>query len=109
MIDGNNIIWIDKRSGGEQIYLYDIAKGKERQITTVKSLKLSPVINGDKIVWIDSRSGEDKWDVYLYNLTSERRPPSALTLPDRLNPGSGAILWSGPMAEIRTGIFTPMT
>ena len=28
------------------------------------------MINGDKIVWIDSRSGEDKWDVYLYNLTS---------------------------------------
>ena len=70
MIDGNNIIWIDARSGGEQIYLYDIITGQEKQITTAQSLKLSPVIHQDRIVWIDSRSGEDKWDLYLYNLTT---------------------------------------
>jgi len=75
MIGGNNIIWIDTRSGGEQIYLYDIATGKEQQITTVKSFKHSPVMAGDKIVWIDSRNGEDKWDVYLYNLTSHEEIP----------------------------------
>ena len=106
MIDGNNVIWIDKRSGNEQVYLYDIATEKERAITSQKSFKLSPVINGDNVVWIDDRNG-GSWDVYQYNLTTGKETPTCTNSARQAQPWiyGNTIAWAD--GRNKTGRSTP--
>ncbi len=57
------------------IFLYDIATDKTRQITSNAAGQTSPKVWGDYIVWEDNRNDSVKdnnpeWDIYLYNISS---------------------------------------
>jgi beta propeller repeat protein len=88
-IYGTKVVWsaysskeeIGKDPGYDEtantdIFLYDIATGKTRQITTNTAGQIKPKVWGDYIVWQDNRndSVKDKnpeWDIYLYNMSSD--------------------------------------
>jgi len=66
-IYGDRIVWVDNRSGNDDIYMYNIATSKETPVTTSGSA-YSPAIYGDRIVWEDWRNGNG--DIYMYNLST---------------------------------------
>ncbi|MGB9929498.1 MAG: PKD domain-containing protein, partial [Methanosarcina sp.] len=89
-IQGNRIVWMDGRNGGNlegdiwpvgnwDIYMYDIATSKEYQITTNNSLQAEPDIYKDRIVWRDHRNmGENPYEhiqVYMYNISTSTESP----------------------------------
>ena len=76
---GSRVVWVDQRNGGNDIYLYDMATGTERAITTATGDQMWPEIDGNRIVWMDHRSGS--WEIWLYDLTTgvERKVTSAPT------------------------------
>ncbi|CAG7628791.1 tandem-95 repeat protein [Paenibacillus allorhizosphaerae] len=67
-ISGNRIVWIDKRNGNDDIYMYDLATHTEKPIATNPSTQQNVVISGNLIVWEDDRNGQ--WDIYMYDLTT---------------------------------------
>jgi beta propeller repeat protein len=87
-IYGKKVVWsayssqeeIGKDPGYDEtantdIFLYDIATGKTKQITSNKAGQIMPRIWGDYIVWEDNRNDRIKdknpeWDIYLYNISS---------------------------------------
>ena len=75
----NYIIWKDMRNNrgdikdfpsnyNSDIYLYDISKGEEKQLTTNDQYQTAPEIYDKKVIWLDYRSG--KSEVYLFDLTT---------------------------------------
>ena len=68
-IYGDRIVWMDRRNGNWDIYMYDLSTGTETQITTNPSSHEYPKIHGDRIVWEDSRNGN--WDIYMYDLSTD--------------------------------------
>ncbi len=71
---GTRIVWVDQRSGtSNDIYMYDLERGRERAICIAPEDQMWPSIAGDRIVWRDKRSG--LWEIYLYDLSTgiERR------------------------------------
>jgi len=69
-IYGNNIIWNENRNDSWDIYLYDLAAGQERQITSDPSRQDAHAIFGNKIVYSDNRNGNA--DIYLFDLDSNQ-------------------------------------
>ncbi|MDP3565116.1 MAG: PKD domain-containing protein, partial [Methanoregula sp.] len=65
---GDYIVWEDQRNGGSFIYLYNIATGDERQISSLTSSAHSPRIQGNSVVWYESNTQGS--DIYLYNIPS---------------------------------------
>jgi PGF-pre-PGF domain-containing protein len=64
-IEGDRIIWMDKRNGNYDIYMYNISTSNETQITSDITSQLWPKIYGDRIAWQDERNGD--YDIYMYN------------------------------------------
>lgn len=98
-ISGSKVVWVDRRRGGRDIFLYDVTTGTESRITGTGAQD-NPDISGDLVAFEDYRN--DNWDVYLYNLTtkSEKQVTS-----DSWQQGSPAISggrvayaswWDGP-------------
>ncbi len=97
-IDGDNIVWTDYRSDPEEgysingvanstasprtwedfrnadIYLYNLATGRENPICIHTSRQDSPDISGSRVVWSDYRNGEYR-DLYYYDLTTGQERP----------------------------------
>ncbi|MFH1847574.1 MAG: DUF4082 domain-containing protein, partial [Candidatus Omnitrophota bacterium] len=53
VIYGDNIVWIDERDGGYNIYAYNLLDHEEMQVTNTAIEKMNLVINGDKIAWVE--------------------------------------------------------
>jgi len=69
-IDGNVIVWQDKRTGNQwDIYMYDLNQKNEVRVTTDASNQVSPSVSGNKIVWEDRRQGIPC--VYIYDITTK--------------------------------------
>ena len=67
-IDGDRIVWTDKRNGADDVYLYDITAGVETRITDNASNQNEPDISGNRIVWTDSRGPYR--NIYVYDTSS---------------------------------------
>jgi len=78
---GNVIVWADFRDAKSEddqeagdIYMYDIASGKETLISSHRSAQVRPVTNGRYIVWTDYRNEPDpngnNADIYGYDLAT---------------------------------------
>lgn len=108
------------------IFLYDIATGKTRQITSNIAGQISPKVCGDYIVWEDNRndSVKDKnpeWDIYLYNITSGEEKMITTAPGIHTNPsindnkvvwedgrnfkGKKELRWGGNVPENNTDIY----
>ena len=55
VIEGNYVVWEDRRNGNLDIYMYDLSTGKEKPIVTNTSPQKSPAISDGRIVWADGR------------------------------------------------------
>ena len=68
-IYGDKIVFLDDRSGWNNIYMYDLSTSKEAQITTSESKKEYPAIFEDRIVWQEysnNTNTRDKSDIHMY-------------------------------------------
>lgn len=138
-ICGTKVVWsaysskeeIGKDPGYDEtantdIFLYDIATGKTRQITSNTAGQISPKIWGDYIVWEDNRndSVKDKdpeWDIYLYNISSDEEKLITMAPGIHTNPsindnkvvwedgrnfkGKKELRWGGNVPENNTDIY----
>ena len=97
-VDGDNIVWTDYRSDPEEgsgtnnvtnstaaprtwedfrnadIYLYNLATGRETPICVNAARQEFPDVSGNRIVWSDHRNGEYR-DLYYYDLTTGQEHP----------------------------------
>ncbi|OUC05414.1 hypothetical protein RY27_27470, partial [Litorilinea aerophila] len=68
-IDGNRVVWFDDRSQGPtDVWGYDLAGGKEFQVTSHGAAQLFTDISGDVVVYEDNRNGT--WDIYATRLST---------------------------------------
>jgi beta propeller repeat protein len=138
-IYGTKVVWsayssqeeIGKDPGYDEtantdIFLYDIATGKTKQITSNKAGQIMPRIWGDYIVWEDNRNDSIKdknpeWDIYLYNISSGEeklitKAPGIHTNPSindnrvvwedgRNFKGKKELRWGGNVPENNTDIY----
>ncbi len=72
-VDGNIVVWGDKRNGNFDIYGYDLETKTEFPICTNASDVYEPAISGNIVVWQDWRNGNG--DIYGYNLETETEFP----------------------------------
>ena len=68
---------MDKRSGDFDVYLYDIAGGKESAISTGPNDQSFPSVYGNIVAWADNRTGES--DIAFMDTTSQKT--TTLTKP----------------------------
>jgi beta propeller repeat protein len=73
-VSRGRIVWDDGRSGNEDVYLFDVRTGTERQITTDPAGQFNARISGNLIVWEDTRNSTSHYfpenDIYGFDLTS---------------------------------------
>lgn len=66
----NKFVWSENRTGNYDIYLYDISKKMESQITTDLSNQFLPDIYEDKLVYVNE--SKNSTNIYLYNFSTKR-------------------------------------
>lgn len=88
VIDGTNIVWEDYRSGGSEVYLYDLVSDTEHLVSQVNhgtSINNggAPWVHRNIIVW-QGMSAANWWDIYLYDMGPDARFGTADDLGERL-------------------------
>jgi len=72
-ISGDKAVWVDRRNGNSEIYLYNFTTGQTRRITVNGAAQFEPWIHGNRIVWMDQRDIQGNVfndDIYLFDLTT---------------------------------------
>jgi beta propeller repeat protein len=71
-MSGTKLVYSDRRTGNEDVYLYDFITKQERQITNNVGHQLGPIIDGDKVIWSDFRNDPRKVfaEIYMYDLST---------------------------------------
>ncbi|MBI4019924.1 MAG: PEGA domain-containing protein [Candidatus Aenigmarchaeota archaeon] len=93
-ISGNFIVWYDlreRRLKGPDIYIFDIATGREYKVADTPYLDATPDVYGNTIVWVSFRVGSAQ-DIFFATL--DPIPPA----PSGLQATSGAsvrLSWKG--------------
>lgn len=64
----DKIVWGDRRSGDNDVYLYDITKRLQLRVTDKPKSQRNPSIYENKIVWQDKRNGN--WDIYMNEIVA---------------------------------------
>jgi len=62
-VSGETVVWTDKRSGGYDIYSYNLAEPNEYPIEIITGNQTEPAISGDIIVWTSNK------DIFGYDLS----------------------------------------
>jgi beta propeller repeat protein len=117
-VSAGRIVWADDRGGNYDVYLYDVASGAERQVTTDPGGQFNARISGGLIVWEDTRNSTSHYfpenDIYGYDLAAGTELPIA-TGPDHQGwPGvdGGRVVWTERASErweIRTATVQAVT
>jgi len=91
---GNRIVWTDFRTGGADIWWYDIAAKVERQLTTDPNAQAAPDISGDRVVYHDTRNGN--FDIYMYDFKSKATTRITTDTNNQTSPviNGNRILWT---------------
>lgn len=50
---GSLIVWQDSRSGSPDIYVYDLADGREFRVAQNPDYRIEPAVDGSQIVWVE--------------------------------------------------------
>lgn len=80
----DKIVYIDGKTGGGDVYLYDIKSQQQITICTNPEPQFCPAIYGDKVVWQDFRNGN--WDIYMYDLKTKQESPICVNNDVQINP-----------------------
>lgn len=57
-VSSSIIAWEDSRSGEPDIYVYEIADGREIRAVNVEAIRREPAVSGSTIIWIEGESEE---------------------------------------------------
>jgi beta propeller repeat protein len=76
-IYGSKVVWVDKRNGNKDIFIYDIISGEENILAgheetgdpKFRPRQDIPRIYGDKVVWVDDKFSLGSWEISMYNLS----------------------------------------
>ncbi len=79
VIYSSKMVWIDKRYGNNDVFLYDLISGEEAIIAghsetgdpRFRPKQDYPRIYGDKVVWVDNRDSIGNYELYIYNLSMD--------------------------------------
>lgn len=82
-INGNIVVWEDKRDGLSNIYGKNLSTNAEFLVASGVSVKRKPVTDGKVVVWEDDRGGSS--DIYGYRIPA-----------DLSTPGQEFLIASGP-------------
>jgi beta propeller repeat protein len=117
-VSAGRVVWADTRSGNYDVYLYDVATGATRQITTDPAGQFNARISGGLIVWEDTRNTTSHYlpenDIYAYDLATGTEFPVA-TGPDhqaRPRVDGTRVVWTeraNDRWEIRTATVQTVT
>ncbi|MHB1390608.1 MAG: fibronectin type III domain-containing protein [Thermoleophilia bacterium] len=75
-VSGTRVVWQDGRAGDgqEDIYMYDLATGRETPVTTAPGRQMRPRIDGDWVVWRTPNDSHTENDIFAKNVvTGETR------------------------------------
>jgi TolB protein len=86
-VSGETVVWTDKRSGGYDIYSYNLAELNEYPIETITGNQTEPAISGDIIVWTNNK------DIFGYDLSGAGKFPICVNTTEQEGPAiSGNIV-----------------
>ncbi|MHB8922818.1 MAG: TolB family protein, partial [Thermoleophilia bacterium] len=71
-VSGSRVVWQDTRAGAgqEDIYMYDLATGRETPVTTAPGQQLRPRIDGDWVVWRTPSDSRTDNDIFARNVVT---------------------------------------
>jgi hypothetical protein len=58
-VSGDHLVYCLRQGGKQEVHLYDVSAGKDREIATLDRLKTYPYVEGDKIAWCEHVRKED--------------------------------------------------
>jgi|GEM_PF-2047921 len=117
-VSAGRVAWSDTRSGNYDVYVYDVASGTTRQVTTDPAGQFNVRISGGYVVWEDTRNSTSHYfpsnDIYLYDLASGTEMPVATGENHQGWPriDGNRVLWTeraNDRWEIRTAVLEPVT
>ncbi len=108
-LSGNSVVWRDDRTGVNNIYLYDIATGIERQLTKSTGLEEKPAISGHFVVWQDTlfSGAGNGYDIVLYDLDTGISTRIANTTGDQTDPSidGDIVVWQDRRNGVNADIY----
>jgi beta propeller repeat protein len=108
-VSGNYIVWRDDRTGYNNIYLYDIATGTERQLTSGTSDKENPAVSSHYVVWQDNSfsSVGNGTDIVLYDITTNTSIRIANYTGDQTHPSidGDLVVWQDTRNGVNADIY----
>jgi len=69
---GNYVVWQDNRNGNWDVYMYDLEKHEETQLTSGINYSSGATINNGKIVWLEAKN-EEKGNLILYDINKKTK------------------------------------
>jgi beta propeller repeat protein len=69
-VDGDRLVWLDRKNDRWDIYLYDFRTGTQARITGDAAVPSTPSIVGDRIAWNDRRANDVWADIYMYDIST---------------------------------------
>ena len=87
-LDGDTVVWVDKRSGTAQIYAYSISNDKMAVLSSLGVSCEDPKVSGDVVVWTQEGPGENVL-VYVYDLSLASWQGSEAVFSELEKPGGG--------------------
>ena len=68
----DKVVWVDKRDGNWDIFMYDLTSQQEVRITNDPADQFDPKVCGNRIVWLDNRNAlpTQHFDIYTYDLNT---------------------------------------
>jgi beta propeller repeat protein len=93
VVEGNYIIWEDRRAGNLDIYMYDISNGKEIPVCIDPSPQKTPAISDGRIVWADGRIKGT--NIFIYDIATGQEKTVSTASEYESNPAinGNRIVW----------------
>ncbi|TDA68881.1 MAG: hypothetical protein D9V47_06305 [Clostridia bacterium] len=83
-LDGDILVWADRRAGNWDIWSYDLPSGQEKRLTSRDADEMNPAISGHRVVWQEDRDGDR--GIYLYDQRTDEGRCIASTEHDETQP-----------------------